>query len=360
MKILTQTLYKLFIKRRFALILLVLLLAEAGSAAVKIDRAALSDRASRDTYLKYISEFAGKLTEDKKTELAELEAERQNVRDSIEKLNKSYADGEIDLGQYTQRRDELNSLNSGSDGYTVFLQRVDHAKFSGSEIFDDTAWEVLFDGSVDAPAVICVIIMLVLLCIRDEETGMTYLQRTTRGGRTELWRRYALTGVLLSFAIGVISGLVRYVTTDILYPVEFPDVPAVELDRFNGTASSLSLGGLWISTVLIVSLGLSWLAMLTFMAGTLLRNSLRAGAAAALIAFVPPYVFGDVRAAFYLPLPLPLLSADKLLCGLQGSSSSEYVNFSFSQLCLIFAVMAVSGVLMAVIGMIFGSGRNGE
>ncbi len=351
-------LYKLYIKRKFLLILAVVFAVKAISVCVAFDNSLELDEASRAVYKTCIGNYGGDLTDEKIDKIENEAYIRHEYEVQKTQVTEKFAKGEISKNEFKSAIDSLEEKLKGSDGFTMFYnQYISVYDSEEPYLADMSLWNVLFgSGEIDFFAVFLILLAVVLLTVNDEETGINRLKFAALKGKGSLVLSQifiiALTSVIIAFAIY----FGKYFIAEYFYSLDGKEISLNTLELFEFSTYKVSLGKAYFYLSGFKILGCVYLAFFAMLVGQLLKSSLYTFFVCLMSVYMPEYVLSGIRNRFLLPLISSLMSANNYFSatGLDGiviaEDDSFYIaEFSKEQLITVFAVCCVITVLLIVL-----------
>ena len=163
MKLISSEFYKLFVKRRFAVVLILLIVFDTVSFCVSLENRIDLDANSVEVYKTYINEYSGELTHEK-IRLIEAEIDERYLNESLKgELERQFASNEITVEEYKSESAILKEKVKGTDGFNRFINAYYDALDNGQYLADSTVWDVLYgNGGIDFTMVIVIILMIIV------------------------------------------------------------------------------------------------------------------------------------------------------------------------------------------------------
>lgn len=252
--------YKIFIKNKFVIPCMILIIIQVYSYYNVVFYKDSVDR----FVIKYISEIDG--TYDKEAEnLLNSEQQRFDKMDAdFEKANQDFEEGKITnqmmldiMAEYDihnsekmafeeilEKRDYLLKLkgNKGIDGYFVFGNGYLEALYCGKQTRET------LDGMLQ---ILILIIGMIPIFVKDRESGMNNVILPTKKGRKNTCMCRTLIGTLAGMVISLFTYLPRYIFTLKEYGISYFDAPVQSISQYYNFPIEMSIRQFIIITIIV-------------------------------------------------------------------------------------------------------------
>lgn len=355
MKLIREELHKLFIKRHFALLLAALLIFEAVSLCVSLDKRISLDEDSAEVYKSYMDEYGGELTKEKIEKIESAIEERRNNEYLKKELQWKFIGGEISLDKYKTETSKLKEATKGTDGFNRFTAAYYNAEFEGEYLADSTVWDVLLgNGGIDFFISLTVILMVIALTVYDDETGINKLKFSAKNGKSALISVQISTVVLMSILIAAVIFAGKFLIARLFFNLDGFGNPLYSAENFVYTPLDISLLKTYVYLSVIKTAGYVYLALMTMLIGQILKSSLYTMFVSILTVYVPAYVLSDLQIKYLIPIPSSLLTAIGYFYAIEPGcfdmteDGTMIMNtFSSMQLTVFFAAVGI--IILAMI-----------
>lgn len=366
MKLILSELYKLFIKRRFIVLLTLLLVFETVSFCVSLENRIELDADSVEVYKTYINEYSGELT-DEKIMLIEAEIEERYFNESLKgELERQFSSNEITVEEYKSESAILKEKVKGTDGFNRFINAYYDALDNEQYLADSTVWDVLFgNGGIDFTMVIVIILMIIALTVYDEEIGINRLKFSAKNGKSQLISVQIGTSCLFSILIPSLIFAGRFFIAKMFFGLDGFENPLNTAEIFEFTQWNLSLLSAYVYLSIIKTSGCVYLALLTMIIGQVCKSSLYTMFLSLVSVYVPAYVLSTVWERYLVPIPSSLLTAVGYFSATEYGSLDVAENgeiiintFSIEQLQVFFLVVLLTIIAMMITNRILWTKRQ--
>ena len=303
---LRQELKKIFLKRYFLVILVVVLLAE-GVMCISQSRNTFNSYFDKETYEHYINTYGGPLTEEKKKVI---ELNLAGLYDET-----VLKDGTLPKAQMQQVETLLAASVRGRLGVEQFREVYDYAVAKdGRDIIHANAWNYLFGTErMDFFCILAVILFIVLTFVAENETNITLMKYATAKGKKHLYRMDLLLGILFAALLSLAVSALRFGVGVAQFSIHDFTSPLESLPLFENTRYSVTLLGGYLLIAGIKALGLAAFMALCFLLGNLFASSVTVAMGGLLAVLLPQYVL-NAPLIYYIP-PVSLLLGNGLFFG---------------------------------------------
>ena len=366
MKLISSEFYKLFVKRRFAVVLILLIVFDTVSFCVSLENRIDLDANSVEVYKTYINEYSGELTHEK-IRLIEAEIDERYLNESLKgELERQFASNEITVEEYKSESAILKEKVKGTDGFNRFINAYYDALDNGQYLADSTVWDVLYgNGGIDFTMVIVIILMIIALTVYDEEIGINRLKFSAKNGKSQLISVQISVSCLLSILIPVLIFAGRFFIAKVFFGLNGFENPLNTAKIFEFTQWNLSLLSAYVYLSIIKIAGYVYLAFMTMIIGQVLKSSLYTMFISLVSIYVPAYVLSTVWERYLVPIPSSLLTAVGYFSATEYGSLDVAENgeiiintFSIEQLQVFFSVVLVTIVAMIITNHILWTKRQ--
>lgn len=309
MKLILNEIHKLFIKRHFIILLVLLLLIEILSFCVSLDKRIELDEDSAEVYINYMKEYGGQLTEERIKLIDAAIEERYKNEELVEKLNNEFLNKEISTDQYRDNLSAIKDKVKGATGFNRFIDEYYAALENDSVLSDSTIWNELFDDGIDFVMVITIIFMIISLTVYDEEIGINSLKISTKNGKAKMIETDLFISSLLSVLIPAFVFFIKPIIAKSFFGLDGYDNLISTAKLFEFSPWQLSLLSSYIYICIIRTLGYLYLGMMTLLIGQILKSSLYTIFLSLVIVYIPGYILSSVWHRYLIPMPSSLLSA---------------------------------------------------
>lgn len=349
---LKNELKKLLFKKRFIYILALLLIFEIVSSMVSLNGIFESKR-DEEKYLGFISEYSGKITEEKIRDIEEKYNEYNNAAAEKEKLREDVKNGGLGFEEYNIKFEELKEYLSDSVIFSDFYEECEYAfcDTQDRQIVSGKVWLWLFgEEKLDIIIVISIIICVILTVISENETSFSDIRNTCENGRSKLHQlNLSIIYTYSVFITAIICAIKLLLAVRLLSANEFQasvqSIPLFENSRFD-----ISLISAYLLISCLKTVGAAAFSALIVIAGNFLKSSLSVVLFSLLSAVLPPYVISSTEIYYVSPVSLLIgngfFFGDVIMSGedvggtiiySQAVSSAAIVISLFIAACLILA-----------------------
>lgn len=366
MKLILSELYKLFVKRSFVVVLILLIVFDIVSFCVSLENRIDLDADSVEIYKTYMIKYSGELTDDK-ISLIEAEIEERYYNETLkEELAIRFVRNEITVEEYKAELADLKEKMKGTDGFNRFINAYYDALDNGQYLADSTVWDVLIgNGGIDFTMVIVIILMIIALTVYDEEIGINRLKFSAKNGKSQLISVQIGISCLLSILIPILIFASRFFIAKVFFGLDGFDNPLNTAEIFEFTPWELPLLSAYVYLSIIKTAGYVYLALLTMLMGQILKSSLYTMFLSLVTAYIPGYVLSSVWERYLIPIPSSLLTAVGYFSATEKGSLDVAENgeiiintFSIEQLQVFFSVVLVTIVAMIITNRILWTKRQ--
>lgn len=310
MKLISAEWYKLFIKRHFALLLIVLLLYEMGSFCLSLEKRSTLDAESTEVYHSYMKEYGGELTEENVQRIEKAINERLDKEELKKKLHQQFLNGEISVDAYREENARLQEETKGNAGFNAFVTAYENSLYDNAYLADATVWDVLLGtGGIDFVLALALILMVIAVTVYDDETGINKLRFSTKNGKAALISVQLGTVFSLSLLIPLFIFAGKFLIAKLFFRLDGFDNPLHAAEAFSYTPLKISLLKTYILLSLIKTVGFLYLSLLTMLIGQICKSSLYTTFISLLTIGVPAYVLANTQMKYLIPVPSSLLTA---------------------------------------------------
>lgn len=310
MRLIFCELYKLFIKRRFVVLLILLLIFETVSFCISLENRIDLDADSAAVYKACMNEYSGELTDEKIQRIEAAIEERYFNTDLKNELDRRLAANDITNREYKSELVILKEKVKGTEGFNRFLNAYYDAADNGQYLADTTVWDVLFgNGGIDFFCVITVILMIIALTVYDDEIGINRLKFSSKNGKAALISVQLGITCLMSVLIPVVIFVGKFLIAKKIFGLDGFQNPLNTAKIFEFTQWDLSLFDAYVYLSMIKIAGCVYLAFLTMVIGQVCKSSLYTMFIGLVSVYVPAYVLSTVQKRYLIPIPSSLLTA---------------------------------------------------
>lgn len=356
MKVLLNELYKLFIKRKFIIVLAAVFVLEGVSVYSSLAKRIDLDEDSAAVYEEYINKYSGKVTGDKINEIEQLITERSGYETMKENIRREYEVGNISTDDYKTELAELKEKTKGAEGFNKFVSIYYTAADRDLYIADSTQWNVLFgSGGIDFILVAAVVLMVVALIVYDDESGVNKLKFSAKNGKGKLIS--SQIGIIVFFsaftAVCVFAG--KLLIARVFFDLDGLDNPLYYAEIFNFSNWDLTLIEGYIYLSAIKTAGCVYLGMLSGIIGQICKSSLYTVFISLIAVYIPGYILSSFHGRYMMPLPSSLLAPNGYFSAMEeggfepGDGEVEFVMRVFTEKQIIIYFIAVAAVITALI-----------
>ena len=302
---LKQELKKVFLKRRFLLVILALLAAEAVICLGSARREGFSGF-DRETYEYFVQAFCGELTDEKSKRLETVFLYLDSADEALMFGEEFYQSGEFTREAFLQLQTELSRYLSGRTGLNVFRAQCDYAASKpGRQIINGEAWKEIFSNEpADIVCVLAIIIFTVSAFVAENETNFALLRISTPKGKRSVYRTDLTLGMCTAAAFSFACSALRFFIVAAKWHVQDFIAPLESLQLFENTAFGGSLLQGYLAVTLLKSLGAAAFCAFCFILGNLFASSVSVFLAGLLGVLLPQYLLRDARIYYFSPVSL--------------------------------------------------------
>lgn len=366
MKLILSELYKLFVKRRFIIVLILLIVFDTVSFCISLENRIDLDANSADIYKTYMNEYSGELTDDKNS-LIEADIEERYYNEILkEELAIQFSQNEITVEEYKSELVILKEKVKGTDGFNRFVNAYYDALDNGQYLADSTVWDVLYgNGGIDFTMVIVIILMIIALTVYDEEIGINRLKFSAKNGKSQLISVQISVSCLLSILIPALIFAGRFFIAKVFFGLDGFENPLNTAKIFEFTQWDLSLLSAYVYLIIIKIAGYVYLAFLTMIIGQVLKSSLYTMFISLVSIYVPAYVLSTVWERYLIPIPSSLLTAVGYFSATEKGSLDIAENgeiiintFTSEQLQVYFSIVFLTIIAVLIINRMLWTKRH--
>lgn len=352
MIVLRQECYKLFIKRGFLFLVILFVGFDIASTISDLKATITLSQPSLLVYKDYIESYKGDVTDEKMQEINSIRNEVELVYKNKQEIQEKYKNNLISRKEYEEKIAEFNKYESKTEGINAFLNVADAAWMNGTQIMDNTGWNVLLnDSSIDIFLVVIIISLVVLLCIYDIETGFDYIKLSTVNGKSILLKSQLTLIISFSVFIGAFVSLVKYWIIDLVYGLDGYSFALQNVVGFEQSTKETSILSAYILLSAIKTFGLIFLAIITFTIGVFLSSSLYSAFFSFALTYLPAYILRDKRLLYFLPFPSAMLLGKGWFTSLISEGDTYFAEISTKEMSEYFLFMTLVIVILTITSM---------
>lgn len=323
MKVIGQEFYKIFIKKKFLIIFIMLLVFQSSTFKVP----SFFESVSAETYYKErISALQGPFDKDILEDIV------KNLDRDISLVNSFFSSNQ---GRLEDKIDP--SLLGSLPGMTLLRSQIDYVRMDHNNRYfmDVNAWyNILDDSPIDFIFYFFIIVLTATVLGFEYDTGMDVLNDTTRFGRKKR-KRWQFSLIILSLSLYLIFihlYQLLYVFPQVNNSMSFP---VQSLPLYANSIFNISLLETYFLLIVLRIIGLIFLVSITGFLVKLTRSALTSSFLSGLLVLVPNLIFSP-KIIYGLPLPNRLLMASGLIQGIPFYTSSQYLpNIPLNEFYLI-------------------------
>lgn len=350
MKVLKQECYKLFIKREFLFLVILLVGLDIALTVLNLKAVIPLSQSSLLVYKEYIETYKGDVTNEKMQQIDSIRNETELIYQNKQELQEKYKNDLIGRKEYEEKLAEFNKYESKIEGINAFFNVADAAWLNGTQIMDNTGWNVLLnDSSIDIFLVIIIISLVVLLCIYDIENGFDYIKLSTANGKRVLLKSQLTLIISFSMFIGVFVSLGKYLIVDLVYGLDSYSFGLQNIEGFEETTKEISVLNAYILLSAIKTYGLLFLAIITFTIGVFLSSSLYTAFFSFVLTYLPAYILKDKRLLYFLPFPSAMLLGKGWFISLISEGETYFAEISTKEMSEYFVLMTLVIIILTII-----------
>ena len=345
-----QECYKLLIKRGFLFLMLLLMILNLVFTIVDLKESITLSPRSLIILEKYIEEFEGEVTDDKLERIKIVKSKIETIYTKREEVREAYKHNIISKQEYEEQITKIRKYESETEGINAFLKIVDLAWKNETDIMDNTGWNVLMQSdSIDIETVIIVILLVILLCTYDMETGMDYIKLSTINGKATLIKIQLTIIVSFTFFIGLFMGTARYLIVDLVYGLDGHRYCLQNILGFEQSTKEISIISAYIILNLIKTFGLIFLGLTTYVMGIFLSSSLYTVFFSFVLTYIPAYILNNKRLLYLLPFPSAMLMGKGWFVSLISDEETNFVEITTTEMFTYLVLMLIIIVLVTII-----------
>lgn len=350
-------LFKLFIKRRFLLIMLGLILYTGIRTVIVLENSYALRGADLETYKGYIGTFAGEITEEKIDDynsLCEIYDHLYDLQQQL--LAQSAFDGES--AKKREMLDGVNRMIETKQGFNLFSERFQSAMLGDQPLCDVIPWNILLAERIDAVYVFAVIVGVLLISVNDSASGMNYIRFATKRGKLRLQLTDVILCLLLTVLFGVLLLGVKWLSVDVVYGIDYPDYPIASIDLFTFSIKNISLGRcFWISGAVKI-IGYVYLGGICYLLGAIFKSAVNVVFPALISVFLPAYILQYRRILYLLPFPTGPLLTNGYYMNVDASTGLRFSDIPVKSCVVFLGSLVLTGILFYMIGGAVNLRRN--
>lgn len=203
----------------------------------------------------YYEQIKGPFTEKTAERVKEIEKELDLELEELANLDEALSNKRITFEEYSAKSRKYTSLSDKYQAYEMLQDKVDYATKIKDElgidiwIFNTIGYERLFGeanyGTQMMQACKAVFFLIVILCsifIYEKTSGMLYLIRANKLGRTEIFNKKVRVTFLLTSTIWVMVYGVELINMYLIHGIEALQAPIQSVNCLSNLPYSISIG----------------------------------------------------------------------------------------------------------------------
>ena len=306
---LMQESYKLFIKQKIWIFIMILLAVRMVSVCITgYDSHYMIDE-NKKYYNEYLKKYEGKITD----------AKQKQIEKEYKKINSS--------------SNELLASEQKNKAFQVIYDQYTYQKEKGSGyILETRGWQsILEHDSLDFSFIICIIIVMTALWGNEYETQMDRMLRSCKKGKYQTPFAKVVLGGVLSVILSAIFQLIQMIYLAGSVGFSHGNYPIQSLEFFQHSSYHITLRSAVVMIFIIRLIGAILLAFMTMLINIWIKRKTVSMIISMAAIILTSIIFRSGSTIYRLPLPLGPLKAAGYLWPSQFDS--QYVGSKLVKVC---------------------------
>lgn len=306
---LMQESYKLFIKQKMWIFIMILLAVRMVSVCVTgYDTHYMIDE-NEKYYNEYLKKYEGKITD----------AKQKQIEKEYKKINSS--------------GNELLASEQKNKAFQVIYDQYTYEREKGSGyILETRGWQsILEHDNLDFPLIICIIILMTALWGNEYETQMDMMLRSCKKGKYQTPFAKVMLGGIISIALSAIFQLIQIIYLAGSVGLSHGNYPIQSLKFFQHSSYHITLSSAVVMIFIIRLIGAVLLAFMTMLINIWIKRKTVSMIISMAAIILTSIIFRSGSMIYKLPLPLGSLKAAGYLWPSQFDS--QYVGSELVKVC---------------------------
>lgn len=306
---LMQESYKLFIKQKIWIFIMILLAVRMVSVCVTgYDSHYMIDE-NEKYYNAYLKKYEGKITD----------AKQKQIEKEYKKINSS--------------GNELLASEQKNKAFQVIYDQYTYEREKGSGyILETRGWQsILEHDNLDFSLIICIIILMTALWGNEYETQMDMILRSCKKGKYQTPFAKVMLGGIISIALSAIFQLIQIIYLAGSVGLSHGNYPIQSLKFFQHSSYHITLSSAVIMVFIIRLIGAVLLAFMTMLINIWIKRKTVSMIISMAAIILTSIIFRSGSMIYKLPLPLGSLKAAGYLWPSQFDS--QYVGSELVKVC---------------------------
>lgn len=261
-------------------------------------------------YKQYVSQFNGKLTDEKFQEIQSIYDEVMNVKGLKNKLKMQFVNGEVTAEQFTLEMEKISQSRKNMMAFKYFYNQVEYVRGDQTtrDIIDPRGWDSLLDDSITIFFILIALAMVITPQMTLEyESEMDAILLSTSGGRFKTFLiKMGITFILCIFIV-VILTIIKLMYLNLMVGLSNWNSPIQSLKIFSKSSFSISLKNAFFIQIICRILGAIFLSAIIYISSILTKKTIIALFNTFAVILIPLVGFGIGYSIALLPLPVGLL-----------------------------------------------------
>lgn len=325
---LMQESYKLFIKQKIWIFIMILLAVRMVSVGVTgYDSHYMIDE-NEKYYNAYLKKYEGKITD----------AKQKQIEKEYKRINSS--------------GNELLASEQKNKAFQVIYDQYTYEREKGSGyILETRGWQsILEHDNLDFSLIICIIILMTALWGNEYETQMDMMLRSCKKGKYQTPFAKVMLGGIISIALSAIFQLIQIIYLAESVGLSHGNYPIQSLKFFQHSSYHITLSSAVVMVFIIRLIGAVLLAFMTMLINIWIKRKTVSMIISMAGIVLTTIIFRSDSMIYKLPLPLGSLKAAGYLWPSQFDS--QYVGSELVKVCTFKEIshrmfMAVNAMFMA-------------
>lgn len=306
---LMQESYKLFIKQKIWIFIMILLAVRMVSVCVTgYDSHYMIDE-NEKYYNAYLKKYEGKITD----------AKQKQIEKEYKKINSS--------------GNELLASEQKNKAFQVIYDQYTYEREKGSGyILETRGWQsILEHDNLDFSLIICIIILMTALWGNEYETQMDMMLRSCKKGKYQTPFAKVMLGGIISIALSAIFQLIQIIYLAGSVGLSHGNYPIQSLKFFQHSSYHITLSSAVVMVFIIRLIGAVLLAFMTMLINIWIKRKTVSMIISMAAIILTSIIFRSGSMIYKLPLPLGSLKAVGYLWPSQFDS--QYVGSELVKVC---------------------------